>query len=208
MGTGIIVVLSRGRFGISNNWEIYGNVFVGEGGRPYNCTDGSIAVINKQEANNWKIYNNSFVNLHGAFRQTGISFSESSGGGHEIYNNLWYNCEKVRYTYSGKGANDYSYFINCISYPIENHWQTGIQDPFVDPRNLNFSLRHATDPGKADLGLSYRTDPIGRIRGADSNWDRGAYEYMPPTSHGGFSSNNRALLYDAAGVAQYDTRAN
>jgi len=175
MGTGIIVVLSRGGISRSDNWKIYGNVFYG-GVRTYDNTDAAICVINDQIANNWKIYNNTFINLHGGFNHTGIQFNSSSGGGHEIYNNLWYNCEAVMY--NGNYTADYDYFIANTSSPNEAHSQIGgTSDPFVSYPLFDFHLRNATENGRNDLGSPYHIDPDGTMRGSDGIWDRGAYEF-------------------------------
>jgi hypothetical protein len=183
-GTGYIVILSRGgNPAVSDNWAIYGNIFHGNDrvSRKYDCTDGVIAVINGQIATNWKIYNNTFLNLKSpsgagcplAFRQ-----SSNSSSGIYIYNNIWYN-QSVSYTGDSRIAEyDYDYFVKSSSYPREPHMQTGSADPFTNYSGLDYSLKTSTNPGKSDLGNPYTIDPIGKVRGADGVWDRGAYEYV------------------------------
>lgn len=180
-GTGIIVVLSRGSFAASDNWEIYGNVFVGGRRTPYDVTDGAIPVINGQEANRWKIYNNAFINLVSTGTECGIDFSQgiTTAGGHEIYNNLWYGNEAVRYQFAPgdtTSRHDFSYFINNASHTADANQQIGTSDPFVDYRNLDFNLRSPTQPGR-NLPAPYNSDGTGALRGLDGVADRGAYEF-------------------------------
>lgn len=178
MGTGVIVVLSRGGDPrISDNWQIYGNVFLG-GERTYDCTDGIICVINSQIANNWRIYNNSFVNLRGAGGTTGLQFHSSTGGGHAIYNNIWYNCQAVSYSFGAVTAvHDYDLFIGNLRTPSQLHLQFGAGDPFASIAGHDFNLKAPTAAGKSDLGPPFDIDPYHRTRGRDGVWDRGACEF-------------------------------
>ncbi|MDD5031577.1 MAG: hypothetical protein PHR36_00850 [Patescibacteria group bacterium] len=180
MGTAWLDILSRGSFAVSDNWEIYGNIFLG-GGREYNVTNGTIVVINGQEANNWKIYNNTFANIDGAYGVTGIAFANgvTTSGGHQIYNNIWYNCENSSYSFASGDTTsvyDYDLFIGG-SHGAETHEQVMAGNPFTDISSLDFRLTSATQTGFS-LSSPYNLDLSGNARGSDGVWDRGAYEYV------------------------------
>ena len=59
---------------------------------------------------------------------------------------------------------------------MDDHFQTGTVDPFIDSTAYDFHLNAATDAGLS-LTAPYNTDMSGSTRGGDGNWDRGAYEY-------------------------------
>jgi hypothetical protein len=180
-GTAIIDILSRGSFQVTDNWEIYGNVFWGGERSGYDCTDGVIVVINGQEANGWKVYNNSFFNLIGVGTDTGVDWSEGTytTGGHQVYNNLFYNCENPVTKWSPgdeSSVSDYHYYIDNSYTPSESNRQVGSGDPFTDWANYDFSLTRGTNDGNS-LSSPYNVDAAGNTRGEDGTWDRGAYEY-------------------------------
>lgn len=186
MGTGIVEV-QRSLVVPSDNWEIYGNVFLGEGGREYTCSDSPIVVIQTREANGWKIYNNSFINLTPAYAggSVGIDFSQgtTSTGGHQIYNNLWYDGlsqnESATISFASgdsTSVHDYSYWNGMGSFSAEDNDVTETGNPFLDLPSLDFRLAAATAAGYS-LSAPYNVDALGNTRGADGVWDRGAYEY-------------------------------
>ena len=194
-GTGTIIVLDKGTGGTeSNNWEIYGNVFMYHDGNPFNRSgngNGAIAVINNETANDWKIYNNSFISMkYGSSPNARISFVASVGSGHEIFNNIWFDSDEA--THSGTFTADWNWYFST-THTTETNEQAGSGDPFVDWVNEDFHLSAATNAG-TDTGASLPGndfDMDGVERGADGTWDRGAFEFVagdswpPHEAHGG-----------------------
>ncbi len=177
-GTAFIDVLSRGGPPqTADNWNIYGNVFLYSNGNPSGRTgvgNGIVAVINGQEASNWNIHNNTSVNIPGLTAR--VSFAGSPGTNRSVHNNLWYNCPNA--AHNGSLAADYNYYIKS-AHNREPHEESSRRatSPFVDWVNYNFHLVLATHPGLS-LAAPFNVDPDGSVRGADGNWDRGAYEFV------------------------------
>jgi len=164
-GTAFIVGLESA--GLAANWEIYGNVF------SRGDVAGVIQVLNDASnsaiAENWKIYNNTMVNIGGLW--SGFRFD--AGSNNAAYNNLWYNC--VRTAHSGVSIS-HSWYYNTQNDGDNTDVQFGMGDPFVNLANENFHLSFATQNGY-HLSSPYNVDADGNIRGADTVWDLGAFEY-------------------------------
>jgi hypothetical protein len=169
----------------SNNWYIYGNVFLQDPSSPYYPTDGVgngiVTDLNSDTGGgtNIYIYNNTIANVNRNVA-TGTGMSMIHGSNWIVENNLWYNSASPgSYTYGiAPTVHDYNYFTDCTGkIPSETHGQTGRVDPFVNDSAKNF---HLAGPTKAGLTLPapYNVDPDGNTRGADGDWDRGAYEFL------------------------------
>jgi len=175
-GTGVIMVEdSQGATG----WEIYGNLFSN-----FSSNNGAIATDADYSCDNpptnrcptmWyssKVYNNTFVNGMGI--NQGINPQNGSGADWQVYNNIWYNCSNLANLSSV--PHDYNAFSGPNAFG-EAHGQANLTSAiFRDYNNDDFSLVGATSAG-ATLASPYNTDMLGRTRGADGVWDRGAYEY-------------------------------
>ncbi|MDO8426271.1 MAG: right-handed parallel beta-helix repeat-containing protein [Deltaproteobacteria bacterium] len=179
-GTGVLMFDGDG-------WEIYGNVLFYTPGFTGSVGNGAIATWTGYSVTNAKVYNNTFVNLKGW--NTGLSFD--LGGSNKAYNNLWYNCERVKF---GNVSHDYDWFYNSGT-QSETHAQYGAGDPFVSSALYNYRLKSATAAGLA-LSSPYNIDMEGKVRGSDGVWDRGAYEYgvgsinnTTPSAPGGLTVN-------------------
>lgn len=162
-GTGVIVFSGDG-------WELYGNLFS-------NCSsaNGTIATWTKDpyHVTNCKIYNNTIVNQ--VSWNAGFRF-RSTDTGNFAYNNIFYNCENI--AFEGV-SHDYNlYDDNSIS---ESHCQvwTGGTEIFKNYLQHDYKLAMPTISGKSDLQPPYNLDMLDKIRGQDSVWDRGAFEFDP-----------------------------
>lgn len=153
--------------------RIYGNVFYQAPGALWdNNANGLIGGWTGgggEDCFGLRVYNNSFVNTTGRIFTNFITRS----GDNEVVNNLFYNSDPPRY--DDIQTHDYNLYIDTAGAPSEANGATASGDPFIDLAALDFSLRAATPPGRS-LGSPYTTDAIGTLRGADGNWDRGAYE--------------------------------
>lgn len=178
-GTGVIMFDGDG-------WELYGNVLFYTPGFTGSTGNGAIATWTGYTVTNAKVYNNTFVNLKGW--DTGIWFD--LGGSNKSYNNLWYNCERVKF---GNNSHDYDWFYNAGT-QTETHAQYGAGDPFAASSSYNYHLKAATSAGMS-LSSPYNMDMEGKVRGSDGAWDRGAYEYggsatvTTPSAPGGLTVN-------------------
>ncbi len=177
-GTGILVNLNAGSPSTAAGWQIYGNVFfLSENTQSGGYGNGIIACINAQVCTNWKIYNNTISNIVSGL--TSRIFFEVPGAGNEVKDNLWY-CEAGRNCKPADHVNvntvDYNYYASSIPHPAEAHEQIGPANPFVNPAARNFRLKAPTIPG-ISLGAPFNRDLEGKTRGADGNWDRGAYQF-------------------------------
>jgi hypothetical protein len=151
---------------------IYGNVFTdltghngigsGNSGAPGTLT-------------NWKIYNNTFI------RST-VDFSRLSTGS-ELVNNVFYSSDAEVFAGSAPATRRNNYWnastngLGSGSNDVTSSESTSVL--FAGYASNNFDLGsggHARNTGYA-LTSPYNLDPDGTIRGADSAWDIGAYEY-------------------------------
>lgn len=178
-GTGIIVVLSRGgKADTSDTWKIYGNIFK-NGSRGY-VTDGSIAVINKQVAKNWTIANNTFLNINPRFKNTGISFGQSSTASENvaIVSNLWINCGAARYS-GGERLRDVGWntYYNT-EYDNKEKNSSNHRVLYVDSLQLEKNTRFLASLPKGKM-IPEITGPdiFGNSRGENDEWTVGAVQY-------------------------------
>ena len=179
--------------GTITNYQIYGNIFVDTGYYPAN-TGGGNGVIGGQSAQTnatFYIYNNSFVNL----RYGGVVCTMGGFSDLQIKNNLFYNVHYYDGSSQGPlqigGSHSYNWFYGSGA-QSETGIQNGIGDPFVNLLGKDYRLSAATNAG-AILSSPYNLDILENIRGSDSVWDRGAYEYAssgdttPPAAPSGLS---------------------
>ena len=171
----------------NHDWKIYGNVFTRDDG--FGSLGGNGVIGNTIENDgaivDVKIYNNSFNNLTG--HCIGIYFSATTTTGNEVYNNLWYDCygDADYGHYTGVDTKGYNWYQDVVDNSInvdvalvaaETNGQHGVEDPFTDWENSDFTLTAATDHGNP-LGSPYDEDLAGITRGYDNIWDRGAFEF-------------------------------
>lgn len=186
-GTSYIDVLNRDSNPyVNSNWDIYGNVFAytwtvtshdayNRGG----VGDGVIAVINNESAVNWNIFNNSFIGIAGGLSSRVEIGANGAAGNKNVFirNNLWWNCVAADHTLANCTGCESSFNrYDATASPAEANKEThAVADKllFVDFSARDFRLASATLPGQATV---FNTDPNGMARGADGNWDRGAYE--------------------------------
>lgn len=165
-GTGIVVIKDS----IQSGFQVFGNLFFvsGEASR-YTPSQGTICDTGGDTTTNVKFHNNTMVDISGS---TGVNWLNDATD-NEAYNNLWFNCESITF---GNVAHDYNAFETTEG---EDHEQIGITSAiFSDYAGDDFTLSGATDAGDNTIGATYNTDMLGNTRGADSVWDRGAYEYV------------------------------
>lgn len=202
-------------------WDIYGNVFFFTEGNPWQPGggmggNGSVGMTDTATgtSNHILVYNNTFVNVPGL--NTGVYLN--LGTGNEVFNNVWYVCDKISHINVEHDYNDY--FTTPFAYTTEpsahDTVTTGAASPFVNWPAGNFGLTSATAAG-VEVSSSYNTswtsatldvDMFGKTRGGDGVWDRGAIEYVAsdteaPSVPGGLtagvvSSSEIGLTWTAA----------
>ena len=178
--TGEIAIWAGDEAGYFSGNQIYGNVIQkttdeeNSGGAIIVGGDGGVG-WDGVPASNTLVYNNTIVGL-----KTWRSDILINGGtGNVVRNNLWADISPdPRYWYVGANISSNNTIMN-----------TNI---FVDYPN-NLRLSGATGNGYS-LSSPYNVDVFGTTRGADGNWDIGAYEYvsgggdvLSPTAPAGLS---------------------
>lgn len=178
-GTGFIAIVNNN--GDATNWAIYGNVFYHTG----KYTDGMIntgAIITRWDGSsgpisvrpvNWQIHNNAFINIIGYTSAIVLPNASQSA----VYNNIWYANKGSTGVSTRTGVSaDYNWFYaNKSNGNYAAHDVVGSGNPFVNWQNGDFRL--ANGISGVTLAAQYNQDPLGITRGADGQWDRGAYEY-------------------------------
>ena len=179
-----------------NNWKVYGNTCWMTGTWAPGGTPSALSSIGfvgswtdqtgqNYVAGNTQVYNNTLYNIEGL--ETGTSFDDDDGC--TVRNNMWVNCVNVHrddtastyshnYLYNNTGS-----LNNLTGTDVQN----GTADIFINSASFDFTLAWATSAG-ATLGQEFGSDSLGSARGADSVWDRGAFEFNgtgpppPPTA--------------------------
>jgi hypothetical protein len=123
-------------------------------------------------ATNVSIYGNTFYNLE---PEAVIGFDGSTNV--NVKNNVFYGASGI--SWYGTITHDYNWCYPsgvCSAVSSELHGQIASGNPFTNAVNGDFSLATPTNAG-ATLSLPYGIDIVGKTRGSDGIWDRGAYEY-------------------------------
>lgn len=195
-GTGFIVGINGG---VAQNWRIFGNVFVhsaayaadtgrkpghnfGVSGVVYIANDSS----NDNTGNNIFFYNNTLVNIQGLW--SGVIIQK--GAGNKVKNNIWYG--SVRTNNSFAGSISHNWYFNTVQDGDATPSKvvcTSACDLFFSVPGKDFRIKAPTAAGQS-LAAPSNVDPLGRARGTDGVWDRGAYEFTtsaipaltPPTN--------------------------
>ena len=167
----------------TKNWQIYNNIFFYSGKVIMNGLGHGLVSDNfdNSDVNGLKFYNNTVYNIKGG--GSGLQFWSKGSVNIVSTNNLWYNCDEISFN---QLAHDYDTFSSCtltFTYNREPgpHDQITNGDPFVDAAHQDFHLKDPSQPGLA-LPAPYNKDLDQKTRGADGNWDRGAYEYVSPAA--------------------------
>jgi hypothetical protein len=169
----------------ANGWKIYGNVFRGTasgGGIAY----ALIFVANDAFGNsNWMdnctFANNTIVGLNMAYDY--LIFRNIAGVGNVVVNNVFYNNPSDNPgdpAMVNAGTLSYNWYYNTASTGDSGTGKTisttGSSSYFQNAAGLNMIL--ISPLAGTPLAAEYNTDILGNIRGADGNWDRGAYEFV------------------------------
>lgn len=143
--------------------QIYGNIFQKTTSEH---NSGGVIVIGGDgtgwvgaPATHTIIANNTIVGL-----KNGPATIQVNGTNNQVVNNLWYD------TSIGKP------YAACVASRCEANSIYESAHPFnAYPGDLR--LKEATEPG-VELGSPFNFDLIGRTRGSDGSWDRGAFEFV------------------------------
>jgi len=180
---------------VQSHMYMYGNIFYNTD-PTYSYSNGAISNTGGDTNTYMHVYNNLFVDLDGSGSAVGwfCGGAWCSGTNQETnvaYNNIVYNSiNGASHTIGFMGSShDYNMYDDTHGEAHGQHW-TGGSSLFVDYMNDDFHLAVPTQPGTT---LSYNEDPDGNTRGADGNWDRGAYEFVES------SSNQHYVRADATG---------
>ncbi|HMR07185.1 MAG TPA: hypothetical protein PKA88_15485, partial [Polyangiaceae bacterium] len=156
--------------------KLYGNLFY-----DYGSTDGTMGFLGNQanggNCTNCVVTNNTFVDGGAEFASTwGLQFPDGSGNIHR--NNIWFEVNSQIPNFSlGSGAtNSHNAFGTSATSTGTNAQVSMPSSTFVNFAGKNFKLASATSCGIA-LPAPYDRDMLGKLRGADGCWDRGAFEF-------------------------------
>lgn len=197
-GQGLVQIAARlDGTGPSERIRFYGNVvFVRYGGTSdtpgFNVSGGILGNAWNYNALNYIIsYNNSFVNIGGDYGGYASHPLVKGGNNNFLYNNLYYNAQNVGidgtwnasgYHASGGGdtISDTSTQTNITSTIFKNYTNNDfrLSSPTAPGRTLTSELWWSGGSDSFFGQVDSATDMYGNIRGADGNWDRGAYEYI------------------------------
>lgn len=153
---------------------VYGNVFYKPAGVTWEQANGVIGGWtggNGETFRNAWVYNNTFINVD----YLPLSNFPNTFSGNIAVNNIFYNCASP--DFSRFATHDSNYFINSGGTHAEANGTSATSgNPFVDYANLNFALTGGTAAGTS-LAAPFNLDPLGKTRGSDGTWDRGAFEF-------------------------------
>lgn len=190
-------ISTGGLMHVGNRWKIYSNVFTRT---HYTNRPSNHGIIGSWTGYNWHIgpytYNNTFVDL--TFDDQG-SVSPINSGGSITKNNLFVNSSVMAIggitshnAYSGSyGTNgdnpteSDSEIIGCVGEDCQNPNNIFISygSEYYEDTD-DYGLKQPTAAADNTIGTEYNQDCITNFdlnncitRGADGNWDRGAFEY-------------------------------
>jgi hypothetical protein len=184
-GTGWIGIYDTGT-GYVDGLYIYGNLFYNTNDYSGTANNGIVYNVSgtTEPIKNILIFNNTFAYLNptailGLTKDIGQSRAHPDSTGNFFKNNIVYGSGAASYIINTK---DYNASDKAIS--GDTHLQILSSNPFTDSARYNFHLSKSTQTGYTFIGSYYGTDMDGVVRGADSVWDRGAYEYVgkPPVA--------------------------
>jgi hypothetical protein len=118
-------------------------------------------------ANNWMIYNNTPVNVPALVRQLHRLRHRQCRPQQSLVQLGWTAHHRIDISHS--------WYFGTVQDGDVNNAELGAGNPFVNLAGEDFHLAVPTLPG-VSLGAPYDVDPDGIKRGADGNWDRGAFE--------------------------------
>ncbi|MFN7138985.1 MAG: LamG-like jellyroll fold domain-containing protein [Limisphaerales bacterium] len=156
-GTAIAAIVT------SSNCSIYGNLWYNNA-----TTDGSIGWRGTRagyEIRNLRVYNNTII---GGWGEQGVHL-ETGSTGCVVQNNIWFGNSP---TFSGC-SRSYNAGQTTLG---EATGQAITSSIFVNYTGRDYRLASATAAG-APLASPHDRDMFGNTRGADGNWDRGAFEF-------------------------------
>ena len=193
-GTGVITYAAAVNINLSN-WDIYVNLFYWDAAYAASSqgymSDGIIAMLGEVMSGSFRVFNNTVANIPCHL------FGHGPGGSVNMYvfNNLIYNCSDQGRpagannpppSFTGTLYWDYQSYYSLGSGASANdssaHAVVSSANPFVNSGAYNFQLAVATAAG-TNLTAPYNVDMLGSSRGADGVWDRGAYEFGPPSTN-------------------------
>jgi hypothetical protein len=151
---------------------IHGNIFYKPAGANWGRANGVVGGWTSNSAfHNASVTNNSFINVD----QESLSSLPQTFSQNSAYNNIFYNSQSP--DFSKFSSHNYNLFINSGGAHSEaNGSSASSGDPFVNIAGLDFRLKAPTAAGM-NLASPNNLDPFNIIRGADGNWDRGAFEF-------------------------------
>lgn len=184
-----LAIVNNGGDNITDNWEIYGNVFLHTVDRGDYAVGAilNVGYSSLMTISNWKFYNNSIINIHGSTYLVGDGTKVNL----QCYNNIWYSNDGNAVGCGVFSIKDYNLFSDNLRWEVTNpplvldaaaaaseaHGQKSTGSPFVNWVNGDYRLKTATNAGKV-LPPPYNADTNGITRGSDGNWDRGAFEFI------------------------------
>ena len=152
--------------GSADDWKVYGNVVIDW----EDNANGIFTSWTAHPAHNAEIFNNTIISC-GNGR---IGFTNNTGW--KTYNNIF--IDSGTPSFSGS-AHTHNYNAADVAIAGEANAQLITQALFVDYAGGDYRLATATAAGlnTSAMAPGNDVDTLGNIRGADGNWDRGAFEF-------------------------------
>ncbi|MBN1602842.1 MAG: hypothetical protein JW915_14630 [Chitinispirillaceae bacterium] len=160
---------------LKNDWDVYGNIIYNSSNYPSYGQNGSgVSQGAVSGTGNLRFYNNTTVDIQYGYN----AGYYNTGDGNEVYNNLWVNCSRIRFSdATGEPETKTDYNGLFKSDDNGNHTEEHLQIFTSNPIDSNFRPLFETKTG-IELPFPYNIDMDGNMRGEDGIWTRGAFEYV------------------------------
>ena len=156
---------------VANNSDINGILVCGNVFHDATGTNGLITGSSQGTMNNAHVYNNTFYIFTAGF-DLWLGDSQTTPTGNTARNNLLMSMSR---SFAGNWNVDYSLYVSTTGSGTQTNSIVTTTNPFVNIAGGSYALAGPTVAGQTQTQCT--TDALGKTRGSDGTWDRGALEY-------------------------------